>query len=359
MLRITEPFHGSVLNRRHGEEVSGGLKIVVRGEAPPYGQVAVNGEPAQLAGGWFEAPVVLRERETDIEAVYDGAYGHQEHRVRVVWDRNSRPRYRFSVDDNSFWWRDLIQQEYGRLFDSWYLAMFRRLHEEYGAKFVLNIYYETEDGFQLPQVSDRYRGEWEECSEWLKLAFHARANLPDRPYQYASGERLIGDLRLVKEQIIRFAGEQTYSPPTVIHWGMVPPPALPRLAEEGVRVLSGFFGLRAGGHDINYFLDDVRSEQVRVHDCLMDFDTGIVFSQVDIVCNNTPLEQIEPTLAPLLEDPHRAEIMDLFTHEQYFWDFYRNYIPDHPQRIEAAIRFVTEHGYEPVLFHEGFLGAPE
>ena len=54
-----------------------------------------------------------------------------------------------------------------------------------------------------------------------------------------------------------------------------------------------------------------------------------------------------------------AEIMDLFTHEQYFWPFYRNYIPDHPQRLDATIRWVTEHGYKPVFFHEGFLGGRE
>jgi hypothetical protein len=48
--------------------------------------------------------------------------------------------------------------------------------------------------------------------------------------------------------------------------------------------------------------------------------------------------------------------MDLFTHEQYFWPFYMNYVPDHPQRVETAIRWVTERGYKPVFFHEGFLG---
>jgi len=50
--------------------------------------------------------------------------------------------------------------------------------------------------------------------------------------------------------------------------------------------------------------------------------------------------------------------MDLFTHEQYFWPFYANYIADHPQRLDAAIRWVTDHGYRPVFLHEGFLGAP-
>jgi hypothetical protein len=51
--------------------------------------------------------------------------------------------------------------------------------------------------------------------------------------------------------------------------------------------------------------------------------------------------------------------MDLFTHEQYFWTFYRHYLPDHPQRIEAAIRWVTEQGHQSVFFHEGLLGGRE
>jgi hypothetical protein len=91
----------------------------------------------------------------------------------------------------------------------------------------------------------------------------------------------------------------------------------------------------------------------------VDFDSGIVFSNVDIVCNSTPLELTVPTLEPLAKDPNRAEIMDLFTHEQYFWPFFPNYIPDHAQRLEAAIRWATEHGYKPVFFHEGFLGGAE
>jgi hypothetical protein len=46
------------------------------------------------------------------------------------------------------------------------------------------------------------------------------------------------------------------------------------------------------------------------------------------------------------------------SHEQYCFPLYRNYIPDHFERIEAAIRSVTEQGYRPVFLHEGFLGNP-
>jgi len=358
-VKIEEPFHGAVLNQRHGRQVNGGLRIRVSGQAPLRDRVTVNGSPAQRAGTRFMAEIMLRQKQTEILAASHGSFGWHEHRVRVVWDRHSHARYRFSIDDNSFFLRDIAQKDYASLFDCLYLKNLRELHSEYGTRFVLNIYYTTQDGFELPQFPDRYKGEWQDNGDWLKLAFHAYAHKPDRPYQYAPASQLIADLDKVAEQIHRFAGEQTYSPPTVIHWGMVQPTALKPLFERGVRVLSGYFRRLNGVWDVNYLLDDARSEYLSRHDALVDFDSGIVFSKVDIVCNNTPKERIVPTLEPLAKDPNQAEIMDLFTHEQYFWPFYSNYLPDHFQRLDVAVRWVTEHGYKPVFFHEGFLGGPE
>jgi len=358
MLTIEEPFHGAVLNYRHGRGADGGLAIRVSGTAPLRGVVRVNGAIAERAGGRFWADVVLRERVTEIVATSDGSHGHFEQRIRVLWDRHSFPRYRFSIDDNSFFLRDIAQQGYRSLFDCFYLRGLRELHERYGTRFVLNIYYTTGDGFTLAQFPDRYRGEWRDNADWLRLAFHAYANEPDRPYQYAPVEKLLADFDLVAEEIRRFAGEETYSPPTVIHWGMVMPSALAPLAERGVRALSGFLWRTDGLWDIHYWLDDERCDYLARHDALADFESGIVFSRADLVCNAVPLEQIEPTLAPLAEDPNQAEVMDLFTHEQYFWPFYANYIPEHFQRLETAIRWVTERGYRPVFLHEGLLGSP-
>ncbi len=357
-LAIEEPFNGAVLNHRHGRQTRDGLKIQVSGKAPSRNRVTVNGQPTHREGSRFTSEVTLREKETEIVAVAEAAAEQKEHRVRVVWDRHSRPRYRFSIDDNSFFLRDVAQKKYASLFDCFYLEMLRKLHKKYGARFVLNIYYTTGDDFQLPQFPDRYKGEWKDNADWLKLAFHARANDPARPYQNAKPSKLIADLDQVAEQIHRFAGRQTYSPPTVIHWGMVQPSALKPLFERGVRVLSGYFRRGATGWDINYLLDDIRSEYLSRHDALKDFDSGIVFSRVDIVCNSTPVEQTVPLLSPLAKDPNTAEIMDLFTHEQYFWPFYSNHIPDHAQRLDTAIRWVTERGYKPVFFHEGLLGGP-
>lgn len=355
-IQIDEPYHGAVLNRRHGTPSAEGLKIAVQGRAPAGSPVSVNGAPARRTADRFEAEIVLRDQETDLVAVAEDGTGRHESRVRVVWDRYSEPRYRFSIDDNSFFLRDIWQKNYASLFDCWYLQMLRELNRKYGAKFSVNIYYTTGDDFTLAQFPDRYRGQWRDNADWLKLAFHAYADKPDRPYQDAPPEKLLADLDLVAEQIHRFAGPEAYAPPTVIHWGMTRPSALRPLTTRGVQTLSGYFRPSNGVWDVNYRWNDEVSEYLSRHDAWKDFDSGIVFSRVDIVCNSVPLDKIVPTLEPQIQDPNTAEILDLFTHEQYFWPFYRNYLPDHPQRLDAALRWVTDHGYKPVFFHEGFLG---
>ena len=360
MLRIEEPFHGAVVNHRWGVQDEQGLRLAVTGTAPDYGAVTVNGRPAKIVGGRFTAEALITQDEQDIVAEYDGSFGKQQHTVRVVWDRHSRPRYRFSIDDNSFWLRDIHQQQYASLFDCFYLDILRGLNREYGAKFTLNIYSQTDDNpdnpFLLTDFPDKYRGEFADNASWLVLAFHAKSNLPDRPYQYAPAEKLLADKHMVEEQIVRIAGEATLAQPTVIHWGMVPPEAWRAMYDDDIRVLSGFAHPTSRGYDVNYWLDPVRSEWLYHHEALKDFASGLVFSRVDIVCNNTPVEQIAPTLQPMVDNPRQAEIMDLFTHEQYFWPFYVRHVPDHGERLNQTIRWVTERGYEPVLFHEGLMG---
>jgi hypothetical protein len=363
-LKIVEPFHGAVLNHRHGKQTKDSLVIRVAGTARPGDRVTVNGAVCRVSGSRFECEIALRDPEMDIVAKAEGTDARREDRVRVVWDRHSKPRYRFSIDDNSFFLRDIAQKKYASLFDCFYLKILRDLHEKYGTKFSVNLFYTaaddsqfpTKDSFTLAQFPDRYKGEWKDNAHWLKLAFHAHDNMPPRPYQDAPPEKLLADLDLVAEEIHRFAGEETYAPPTVVHFAMTRPTAFKPLYSRGVRALSGYFMRANDRWDINYSWDDVHSEYLSRHNAWKDFESGIVFSRVSIVCNTAPVPQIAATLEPLTKDPNTAEIMDLFTHEQYFWPFYCNYIPDHAQRLDATIRWVTERGYEPVFYHEGFLG---
>jgi len=358
-LKIREPFHGAVLHHRHGTQTAEGLAIRVEGDVRTPGQVTVNGVPAERKGQRFEAQVLLKAKEVDIVAMCQGDAGRHEDRVRVVWDRHSQPRYRFGIDDNSFFLRDIAEKQYASMFDCFYLKILRDLNKKYGAKFSINCYYTTGPDFNLTQFPDRYKGEWRDNANWMKLTFHARADKPDNPYYDAPAEQLIADLDLVAGEIRRFAGEETYVPPTIIHWGECRHEAFKALVSRGVRVLSGYFRGRQGKWSVRYRWDDAVCEHLSRHDAWKDFQSGIVFSRVDIVCNSVPVEKIVPHLDPQLKDPNTAEIIDLLTHEQYFWPFYSHYIPDHAQRIETAVRWATEHGFKPVFFHEGFLGGPE
>ena len=242
--------------------------------------------------------------------------------------------------------------------------MLADLNRRYGTKFSLNIYYSTDLGdknaFDLTQFSDRYKSQWQDNADWLKLAFHAYSDLPDRPYQNDEhGKKMLADMDKVVEQIYRFAGQQAYCEPAVIHWAMAPKSALEPLYGQGVRVLSGYFAKIDGKWDINYLFDDIRSEYIAQRGLLKDFDSGIVFSRVDIVVNDMAIEEIEPLLEKRAGDTNHTGIIDMFTHEQHFWSFTPDYLPNHPQMLEMAIRWVTERGYKPVFFHEGFLGSPK
>lgn len=359
MLHIDEPFHGAVLSRRHGREGPEGLGIEVTGRCPAQGMLRVNGQPVAIAGGRFRAPVLLTERDSTIVAEHEGPRGRRSHTVRVLWDRGSFPRYRVCLDDVSFSLRELAVRGCGSIWDSHFLALLRRLHESYGTKFTVNLYYEADDGFTLAHFPARYRAEWAEASDWMGLTFHAYADQPDRPYQYAPAERLLADLELVRSEVLRFAGAECWIPPTVLHWGMATRDALRAMASRGVRALSGYFGREPWGYDVHYWLEDERAEYLHRRGALMDWDLGIVFSRIDMVVNSTPLEAIVPKLEAREADPERSDVVDLLTHEQYFFPHYANYIPDHAERLERAIRWVTDHGYAPVFFHEGLLGNPD
>jgi len=54
-LRITEPFDGAVLNRRHGKQAAAALNIPEMGTAPPADRVTVNGIPCHQGGNRFSA----------------------------------------------------------------------------------------------------------------------------------------------------------------------------------------------------------------------------------------------------------------------------------------------------------------
>jgi sugar lactone lactonase YvrE len=356
-LRITEPADGAILNRHDGERTEAGLRIQVKGLAPPGGAVRVNGTAAAVTNGEFQSPVLLRERESRI--VVEGADGRRD-QITVLWDRDSFPRYRVSTDDSIWFLRDIARNAstYTSIFQNPYLAFWREMHRKYGAKIHHNIYYEAA-GFNLSQMPDKYRDEWRANADWLRLSFHARANDPARPYVHASAEAIRADYRMVNREIERFAGKELLGPVTTIHWGATTEAGARALREEGVRILLGVDAFHNDIPYVGYYLSIPQMHRVLGRDYWKDTKTDIIFIHHDIVLNSVALDQIVPSLERIVAGPHESEVMELIIHEEYFYSDYRAYEPDYQQRVERAIEWVTRRGYKPVFWADGFLGTGE
>jgi len=124
-VEISTPRDGDVLNRHDGEESEEGLTIEVVGKAPPDQEVTLAGQTARREGDSFYASVTLTEQESLITAQCPAGADQ----IQVLYDRNSHKRFRFSVDDNVLFLRDLTHEPPESLFDHWFLAFWREMHE--------------------------------------------------------------------------------------------------------------------------------------------------------------------------------------------------------------------------------------
>jgi hypothetical protein len=358
--RITAPWDGDILNRHDGAETAEALVVEVGGVAPEGAQVSVNGAPAQVQGSSFRCSVALRQRSNKITAVAKRGRARLEDSLTVLWDKGSRPRYRFSVDDNIQFLRDLArdQDRYASLFDHWYLGFWRQMHEEFGAKIHLNIYYQTvTQDFTLRQMPEKWKGEWEANSGWLHLSFHARQDKPDRIYRDASYERMAADYDLVVGEIKRFAGESVLSKATTVHWAEAPREACRALYDRGIRVLIAIFRREFDGEcTTGYYLPTEVKDHGNDRDCYYDPETDLIFVTEDATVNDLRVEEVEPWLDRQAASPHTGELMELLIHEQYFRKELPYFQPEVQEKVIRALRWVTDRGYQPVFWGDGFLG---
>ena len=120
------------------------------------------------------------------------------------------------MDDNIRFFKEITDVRPKRIFDHPYLAMYRRLHNEFGLKVQLNLFYRME-GFDLSQMSADYYSEWEENADWLKLSFHSALENA-RPYESSGYDEVRRDCENVHREILRFAGNTSLAQTTTVHY---------------------------------------------------------------------------------------------------------------------------------------------
>ena len=392
MIEITSHRQGAILNRHHGEESAKSLKITIRGISESGRPVQVNGIPAVMDGRNFTAEIELTQKVNPVTASVLTPYGVYSQELSLVWDKKSFRRVNCYIDDHSFVFTELTRQKPKHAFDHFYLAGLKRIDDEFGLKVTLNAFYRNDHdkaGYLLNEMPDTWKSEFEDNADWLKFSFHSYSEFPDRPYLESSAEEIGKDYDLVKNEIIRFAGEKAFIQPIVIHWANIHPAAAAELIRRGTRCYSSSFRARVmGGPSLADRQKGGNMAQVQQrslsgadkaasteglkmhyeypeetgylanHYYYYDPTLDIIFFRGVLCGNLVPIEEVPKKIAAAMKDveSNGVEALSYASHEQYTFPSYPNYIPDHLDRLALAARLFKENGFTPVFFNDGILG---
>ena len=395
MIEITNFCQGAVLNHNHGCESEHALSVRINGISTTGSPVYVNNIPAEMDGRHFSAQCDLTQKINTITARTVTPYGTFSQEQILVWDKKSFKRCNCFIDDNIFFLTDLAREQPQHAFDHFYLKSLKEIHERYDLKVTLNLFYlNNHHAFELKDMPDRWKSEFADNAHWLKFSFHAYSEFPDRPYIESTAEQFAHDWDLVQNEIFRFAGEECYIPPVVIHWANIHPAAAAEMIKRGTRCYHTAMRPRVmGGPSLadrqqggNMHTVQERSaagadkacdnealsmhygfvgeySYLRKHGVYFDPGLGIFFfgscGELSDCCNLVSLEDTPRCISTMLSGAAAAgtEVFNFASHEQYSFPYYPNYLPDHQLRIETAARLLTEEGgCKMVFFNEGLLG---
>lgn len=251
--------------------------------------------------------------------------------------------YSFFIDDNIFFLKEIAAQKIDSVFDHFFLGGLKKLHEKYQTKFLLNLFKgDQNSGFMLNEFPDRFKEEFQKNKGWLRFSFHAAF---DKTHYFdAEGcitstvEEYRRDYNYVKNEVIRFAGEDSFMVPQVIHYVESTPDIKEFLYHEGVRLLADRrkkFEDRsaAAGKTIISFPDPEVPQLIRI--------------PLEMVINIVKIDDIVPQLSIRVIDEKRNYI-NIMTHEPQFYRYFRYYLPNHWEKVEKAVGYLTKNGYAPV-----------
>lgn len=247
----------------------------------------------------------------------------------------------FTVDDNIRFLKEICERGYESIFDHPYLKMYKRLHEKFGVKVQLNLFFECE-GFCLMDMTDKYKGEWENNSDWLKMSFHSR--LEDlRPYEASGYDEVFSHCNEVNNEIRRFAGEKSLAKTTTIHYCLATNEGLRAIFDNGYIGLLGLYGSENEPRT-SYQNSQKEAKMLRCGEFLKRGE--ITYGAIDIVLNLYEKEEILERLSALT----RRETIKIMIHEQYFYEDYKRYIPEFEEILASSFDYLTNNGYTSEFF---------
>ena len=350
------PRDGDMLSDVAGIRREDGLEIEIHIDAEIFSSVKINGISAQWNGNSFVAQIILNQYCNRITAEIDG----NKEFVTVYWIPNATNKYTISLDDNIWALADLSKNKdsYTSIFDNPYFGVYKRVHERYGAKVRMNLFYEIDNPcglemygpFNLSMMTDRYKEEFIANSDWLHLAFHAKTEFPDNPYVNACVEQFKEEYEMVIKEIRRFAGDEVIEAVTTNHWGSGSKDIVQIERGLGISALMGYLEIDSEGNpSVSYYLSPKQISHANEYGFWKDHETDMIFGKIDVVLNCHRAEEIIKKLAQGKQMYPKKGFIEVMIHEQYFYPSYHNYLPDFEERILTACQWCSDHGYIPAF----------
>lgn len=345
LLKVTFPIEGELLNASHAVSIDSSnrsMRIGLQGTSLPHARIFVNGvECHSDSHGVFSQEVNVQGAFPEIQVSSDS----RTILVHPVCDFNPTRRYNFFIDDNSFFLTEIAQKKYASLFDCFYLRFLRSMHEKYGVKVTLNTFFRNDHHpFDMTQMPDSYKSEWQDNAHWLRMAPHAYSEFPDAPYSKVFPEKLPEHFEAIHQQICRFAGEASFFPPVIMHFYSVNhKQSMNYLKTNGMHCFTR----------PESFWNDLKEQHGREFFGLYDFQHRQLQIPLGFMCNLKTIPELTREISNAAKSPGRL-LFNFGTHEQYSFPFYQNYIPNHFERVDTALRLLTEQDYHCVYFNEEF-----
>ena len=296
----------------------------------------------------------------------------------------------FYMDDVIWIFRDIHRERPKSIFDNPIMKVFKEAHDKYGFKVMLNSFFRTDyfygdDEFTLKDMTDEYKKEWEENSDWIRIAFHAKQEFPDYPFINSTYDDMKNSFLAFKKEVVRFAGEKVMSMTFNPHWGPVSKEGCRALGDLGIIVssvttaytqeyngdplslpycLAGRLlqnrqpetkvlkseGSLATSYDVcilgynNFTKEEVEDSAFTFDYIKRDKETGLNFKKhANFICLNTVKYD---DIAGIVEKHADKLFLGGATHEQYSYPDYYAYQSDHLDKILKLAEELHKNGYE-------------
>lgn len=115
----------------------------------------------------------------------------------------------YTIDDTYEILTALNDLESDNLFDDPTFAILKAMHDTYGLKITLFVFYAKHDKINLSNITTKFKQQFMECSSWLKFGYHSQYE--DTHPSNSTTDELIANIEETYSAISNFAGEDSIS----------------------------------------------------------------------------------------------------------------------------------------------------